>query len=77
MANKIGKKMMRNVALEKNLFNLGVSDEEIHSLTKMQQSVKYDAMIQEILAQPRFCTKCSASMLCSETAGWYCTRCFK
>lgn len=71
------KKMMRNVALEKGLLNLGVSEEEIYSMTKIQQSVKYNAIIQEILAQPRFCIKCGASMLCSETAGWYCTRCFK
>lgn len=73
----IGKKMMRNIAFERNLVNLGVSKEEIHSMTKIQQSVRYDALIQDILAQPRFCTKCSGNMLCSEAAGWYCPRCFR
>lgn len=69
--------MMRNVALEKMLLDLGIPEEEIHSLRKIEQIVKYNAIIDDILAQPRFCNKCSANMLCSETAGWYCARCFK
>ncbi|KAG9631135.1 hypothetical protein KCU95_g13157, partial [Aureobasidium melanogenum] len=68
---------MRNIPLEKNLIELGVSEEEIRNMTKIQQSNKYNAMIQEIVDMPRSCAKCFAPELRSEIAGWYCPRCFR
>lgn len=46
-------KGMRNIILEKNLIDLGVSEGGIRSMTKIQQSNKYNAMIQEIADIPR------------------------
>ncbi|KAH0147206.1 hypothetical protein KCU67_g11945, partial [Aureobasidium melanogenum] len=59
---------MRNIPLEKNLIKLGVSEEEIRNMTKIEQSIKYDAMVQEIVDMPRNCAKCFASELRSEVA---------
>jgi hypothetical protein len=41
-------KVIRNIALENELISLGVPESEIHEMTKIQQSVKYDALRKQI-----------------------------
>jgi hypothetical protein len=41
-------KVIRNVALENELISLGVPESEVHEMTKIQQSVRYDALRKQI-----------------------------
>lgn len=41
-------KVIRDVTLENELISLGVPESEVHEMTKIQQSVKYDALRKQI-----------------------------
>jgi hypothetical protein len=71
-------KVTRNIPLESSLVNLGVSETEVHKLTREEQSAKYNALIQEVASIERFCCLCGGMDLwCQSTGEWYCSRCLE
>jgi ribosomal protein S27AE len=71
-------KVTRNIPLENMLINLGVSETELHTMTREEQSTKYEVLIKEVAEVERFCCLCGGKDLwCQSTGSWYCGRCLE
>jgi hypothetical protein len=56
-------KVTRNIPLESSLVNLGVSETEVHKLTREEQSAKYNSLIQQVASIERLCCLCGGREL--------------